>query len=203
MTTKEESLENELQCNICLDLYKFPYTLECGHTFCKKCIESWKTKSNACPNCNRLLVLPRCVNVVVQSLVEKCLQFSYLEKEKTLFNNPPIHSHKSARQRTDLIPCPEDAICDKRESTFLSGSFSSSNTSNKLLTTLVKKSLREDYPPEFIELISEQNSIDDLFEAHFGNEFENELKENPQRTFHQRTVHRHGIKRFLSNCNFI
>ncbi|XP_034050111.1 tripartite motif-containing protein 65 [Thalassophryne amazonica] len=47
-----------LTCSICLDRFRFPVTIPCGHTFCQKCItQHWDTKSKAnirpqCPMCN-------------------------------------------------------------------------------------------------------------------------------------------------------
>lgn len=47
-----------LTCAICLDRFRYPVTIPCGHTFCKECITThWDTKSKSdigphCPMCN-------------------------------------------------------------------------------------------------------------------------------------------------------
>ncbi|XP_077306160.1 E3 ubiquitin-protein ligase TRIM11-like [Lithobates pipiens] len=49
-------LRNELECSICLNLYKDPATLRCGHNFCQDCIvtaldaQEW-SEFYSCPEC--------------------------------------------------------------------------------------------------------------------------------------------------------
>ncbi|XP_014034964.1 tripartite motif-containing protein 65 [Salmo salar] len=49
---------HNLSCAICLDRFKVPVTIPCGHTFCRDCITThWDTKSKSdigphCPICN-------------------------------------------------------------------------------------------------------------------------------------------------------
>ncbi|XP_041829250.1 tripartite motif-containing protein 65 [Melanotaenia boesemani] len=53
-----ESQNSNLICAICLERFKIPVTIPCGHTFCKNCITiHWDTKSKSdigphCPICN-------------------------------------------------------------------------------------------------------------------------------------------------------
>ncbi|XP_044531080.1 tripartite motif-containing protein 65 [Gracilinanus agilis] len=45
-------LEEELDCVICLELYREPVTLLCGHNFCRKCIKDyWDLGEINCPKC--------------------------------------------------------------------------------------------------------------------------------------------------------
>jgi len=45
-------VEKSLECAMCLNLLYQPTTLECGHSFCRRCIRSWLLSQNAiCPLC--------------------------------------------------------------------------------------------------------------------------------------------------------
>ncbi|CAL9691812.1 unnamed protein product [Knipowitschia caucasica] len=46
-------VEEELQCQICLDMFKNPVILSCSHSFCKVCLETWWTNkaTKECPTC--------------------------------------------------------------------------------------------------------------------------------------------------------
>lgn len=58
LSSKMESQNSNLTCAICLERFKIPVTIPCGHTFCKNCITiHWdiKSKSNIgaqCPICS-------------------------------------------------------------------------------------------------------------------------------------------------------
>uniref|UniRef100_A0A3Q4BY14 E3 ubiquitin/ISG15 ligase TRIM25-like n=1 Tax=Mola mola TaxID=94237 RepID=A0A3Q4BY14_MOLML len=48
-------LQEELTCPVCLDLYRNPYLLPCGHNFCKNCLDHLKQQAERgrfrCPEC--------------------------------------------------------------------------------------------------------------------------------------------------------
>ncbi|NXW15198.1 TRI65 protein, partial [Circaetus pectoralis] len=58
-----QKLEEKLVCSICLELFRVPVTLPCGHNFCKRCIsDHWQKqervpagaeKGYTCPDCRR------------------------------------------------------------------------------------------------------------------------------------------------------
>ncbi|NXH70545.1 TRI65 protein, partial [Hydrobates tethys] len=56
-----QKLEEKLVCSICLELFRAPVTLPCGHNFCKRCIcDHWHERAPAgaekgytCPECRR------------------------------------------------------------------------------------------------------------------------------------------------------
>ncbi|XP_050673851.1 E3 ubiquitin-protein ligase rnf8-B-like isoform X2 [Leptidea sinapis] len=68
-----EIMENELQCSICAELFVEATTLECSHTFCKYCIDTWKKKKRECPNC-RAPIKSECRSLVLDSFIDKMVQ---------------------------------------------------------------------------------------------------------------------------------
>lgn len=45
-----------MECSICLsDSLTDPVKTDCGHTFCKVCLDKWAFINNKCPNCRTLL----------------------------------------------------------------------------------------------------------------------------------------------------
>ncbi|XP_043942311.1 E3 ubiquitin-protein ligase TRIM39-like [Protopterus annectens] len=54
-----DSVLNELVCPVCLDLYDHPVTLECGHNFCKSCINRVLDvqPDASCPQCRKRLAV--------------------------------------------------------------------------------------------------------------------------------------------------
>nr|XP_015801872.2 zinc-binding protein A33 [Nothobranchius furzeri] len=47
-----EELQSELTCPVCLELFRDPVILECGHHFCQVCIiQCWEAKSDEISNC--------------------------------------------------------------------------------------------------------------------------------------------------------
>uniref|UniRef100_UPI00358F00A2 E3 ubiquitin-protein ligase TRIM7-like isoform X2 n=1 Tax=Myxine glutinosa TaxID=7769 RepID=UPI00358F00A2 len=80
---------DELQCIVCLELYKEPITLPCGHSFCKVCIKKcWESREEAtvcdCPNCRVVFpIKPECQkNVALAKLVEQMKLTSVVNVEE-------------------------------------------------------------------------------------------------------------------------
>uniref|UniRef100_A0A4W6EKF0 Tripartite motif containing 69 n=1 Tax=Lates calcarifer TaxID=8187 RepID=A0A4W6EKF0_LATCA len=47
-----EELQSELTCPVCLELFRDPVILECGHHFCQVCIiQCWEAKADELSNC--------------------------------------------------------------------------------------------------------------------------------------------------------
>uniref|UniRef100_A0A8C5DZX6 Zinc-binding protein A33-like n=1 Tax=Gouania willdenowi TaxID=441366 RepID=A0A8C5DZX6_GOUWI len=52
-----QELQCELTCPVCLELFRDPVILECGHHFCQVCIiQCWEAKADelsSCPKCRK------------------------------------------------------------------------------------------------------------------------------------------------------
>ncbi|XP_043942174.1 nuclear factor 7, ovary-like isoform X1 [Protopterus annectens] len=51
--THDTGCQEDLQCPVCAELFEDPVVVECGHSFCRACIESFwnKEKEQHCPKC--------------------------------------------------------------------------------------------------------------------------------------------------------
>lgn len=71
------SLTKELMCEVCMDFYKDPRTLRCGHYFCSKCISLIMEMSDGtfptCPVCRHPFEVGSLENFVVSSHVNRLL----------------------------------------------------------------------------------------------------------------------------------
>jgi hypothetical protein len=63
-------------CSICLGIFRDPATIECGHTFCRECIDLSLEKKRQCPTCRKNLQkgpLPvLCLRTYINCLKIKC-----------------------------------------------------------------------------------------------------------------------------------
>jgi len=56
-------LQDDYECSICLSLLVDPVVGQCGHDYCKSCLEEWKESSSCgqgvnCPVCRQILMAP-------------------------------------------------------------------------------------------------------------------------------------------------
>ena len=58
-----EREENHLKCGICLNIFNNAVNSECGHTFCKQCIQDWIYSNRmVCPECRQVFsTRKRCI----------------------------------------------------------------------------------------------------------------------------------------------
>ncbi|XP_048843242.1 zinc-binding protein A33-like isoform X4 [Brienomyrus brachyistius] len=77
MAAAASSLDEELCCAVCSDIFKDPVVLKCSHSFCRVCLQRcWEGKSiRECPLCRRKSsVDDPPVSVVLRNIVESYLQ---------------------------------------------------------------------------------------------------------------------------------
>jgi len=58
----KEATRSELDCQVCYSLFLDPFTMACGHTFCRACLREVLNHSNLCPVCRRSQAIPTGVN---------------------------------------------------------------------------------------------------------------------------------------------
>ena len=79
----KDFLDGQLQCSICNEIYVFPTSINCGHSYCEDCIEGWRKKqANAtCPIC-RADVVMLSPNQVLDGFIEKFIDNFFPEDAK-------------------------------------------------------------------------------------------------------------------------
>ncbi|XP_026813916.1 uncharacterized protein LOC113554325 isoform X3 [Rhopalosiphum maidis] len=82
----EQCIESDLQCNICYEMFIKPTVLNCSHTFCLECIESWTRRVNHCPTC-RVYVKNKSYCLTLDTYLDKisdCLPDEIKTRRETL-----------------------------------------------------------------------------------------------------------------------
>ncbi|CAL8394732.1 unnamed protein product [Arctogadus glacialis] len=73
MATSSPRPEEDCLCPVCLNFYRDPIILLCGHSFCKNCIQEWWTQkgSKTCPVCKEMFSLDQLPhNLALKSLTD-------------------------------------------------------------------------------------------------------------------------------------
>ncbi|XP_059210637.1 E3 ubiquitin-protein ligase TRIM38-like isoform X2 [Centropristis striata] len=66
------SLEQQLTCPICMNLFLDPVTTACGHSFCKGCLDyNFQSNDRQCPLCKQILRRSPEVSIVLRSIAEQ------------------------------------------------------------------------------------------------------------------------------------
>ncbi|OXB80949.1 UNVERIFIED_CONTAM: hypothetical protein H355_006032, partial [Colinus virginianus] len=112
-----KELQEELTCSICLDIYKSPVSLGCGHSFCEECIQGL-LGSQRCPQ--ELLSCPLCSaqeappaklqpNIQLRSIVQKLLDTS---EQKSAPEEEPKREVEREESGGSSGPCDVEVPCD-------------------------------------------------------------------------------------------
>lgn len=65
-----EVMEDEMTCSICSELFVKTMTLNCSHSFCKSCINTWMLNKKICPIC-RTPIKDLHPTIVLDNFIEK------------------------------------------------------------------------------------------------------------------------------------
>ncbi|XP_030637948.1 zinc-binding protein A33-like [Chanos chanos] len=106
-----EELHTELTCPVCLDLFREPVILECGHHFCRVCIsQCWETKteeSTNCPQCRKTCTLKLRPNSLLCNVVESV-------RRARAMNSIPKESPRAQEQPSqEMLSCAQDVAADE------------------------------------------------------------------------------------------
>merc|ERR1712223_7345 len=70
---------SHMTCTICKELFSFSNTINCGHTFCEFCINTWKESKNECPMC-RAKIKSQVPNKSLDRYIEEAIQ-NFMDEE--------------------------------------------------------------------------------------------------------------------------
>ncbi|XP_073989074.1 uncharacterized protein isoform X2 [Rhodnius prolixus] len=73
-TNISDLLEQEFSCSVCSEVMFQATTLQCRHTFCAKCVATWKLKKKECPVC-RTRIKTEVGPLVIDSFIDKLAEF--------------------------------------------------------------------------------------------------------------------------------
>ncbi|XP_048472891.1 zinc-binding protein A33-like isoform X1 [Rhincodon typus] len=93
------SLNQDLRCTICTQMYTEPVTLDCGHNFCKECVlEQWNTGGAkvSCPHCGQCFPRRELMTNQLLATIVASLRNLNLEKEVGLGGQRcPLHGQQA------------------------------------------------------------------------------------------------------------
>ncbi|XP_068062334.1 probable E3 ubiquitin-protein ligase MID2 isoform X1 [Anomalospiza imberbis] len=99
------SLEAELTCPICLELYQEPMSLSCGHNFCRRCIDEvlYSQCRRTCPTCRADLGFTlELRNFKLGNIVEA---FKATISKGQEARGESLQQDQAAEEKTDVDPC--------------------------------------------------------------------------------------------------
>lgn len=106
--TNEDAIDMELKCSICNDPFLSPVNcVECGQTFCDRCIRLWSIHDSSCPLCRRMktIFLPVISRVVHNQLDRLPVRCSLCQEENIERSNFRAHLTIACPKR--MATCPK------------------------------------------------------------------------------------------------
>jgi hypothetical protein len=89
-------LEEYFNCSICLKIYDNPFTINCGHTFCKNCLK--RLSKSICPICRKPFKETNS-NISMKKVIDDIQTFKQKEIQDKFF---PCIKEQELRERKKL-----------------------------------------------------------------------------------------------------
>ncbi|XP_022542809.2 nuclear factor 7, brain-like [Astyanax mexicanus] len=90
------SLEDDLSCPVCCELYQDPQLLSCGHSFCRRCLNKHHAvnPARACPVCRQTSPQQPVANLALRNTCESYLKERERERESDVEVRCSLHGEK-------------------------------------------------------------------------------------------------------------
>lgn len=102
-------LQEELTCPVCLDLYREPHLLPCGHNFCKTCLDRLKRQADRgcfrCPECRNTY---HCRTKFQKNFKLANIADDYRHRRRSATTADSHKTPPAARQAKNVFPVPCD-----------------------------------------------------------------------------------------------
>ena len=113
-----KDLQSELVCSICRDWIVHASSIECGHMFCRECIDEWLTRKNfLCPVCRATVrqvpTAARTLDMIVDKTIQQSSKSDIREFEKRVKKADELQSQRRVATR-DLEESVKQAIRNKK-----------------------------------------------------------------------------------------
>lgn len=103
-----DKIDDELLCVICTDPFRSPVNcIDCGQTFCEKCIREASKERDSCPICRKRNVnYPPVISRALRNQLDRLLVQCSLCGEKNI-QRGNFPDHLSIQCPKQLVPCPD------------------------------------------------------------------------------------------------
>ncbi|CAF1000976.1 unnamed protein product [Adineta steineri] len=104
----EDAIDDKLKCIICAQPFQIPVILDCQHTFCEVCIDTWIKQNASCPICRRQVetnyVLTKITDLNICNQLDclpvRCLQCQKNEIQRNRFKK---HLKRCSKSRITIL----------------------------------------------------------------------------------------------------
>ena len=104
------SIEDFIKCPICMEIINNLCDLDCGHSFCKNCIELWLKNKKTCPICTKKPKKLKKPNYIAKSIIDWYVLKNNIKREEP---QPLPKKKKNEKKKRKVESLPLDKYCDE------------------------------------------------------------------------------------------
>ncbi|KAM9454143.1 zinc-binding protein A33-like [Clarias gariepinus] len=106
-----DSLEDDLSCPVCCEIFQDPQLLSCGHTFCSQCLQKhWTVNTRTCPVCRRVSLQEPVANLALRNTSETYQKEKERQKKES---GSEVRCSQHGEKVKFFCKTDEEVICSK------------------------------------------------------------------------------------------